>query len=236
MDLTESCLTKSSVRKNVNTNLTTLMVDGDIVRNETRKEEELHLPTKVCEDGTETIKKDEDEPRNKTSTGTPAARRPSVAGQDTSPRGDRDRRQRDAGSLPTRAGNAAGVADYTEPGRGAAGVAGTGTPAARRPSVAGQDTSPQGDRDSQQRGAAVDSLFAKHASLMGCGQSATLGKCPMQALEHDEKDPANADFDPERSSASQVNEPSSESQWSKADPPLKDDPELMKYFKASNAD
>ena len=48
------------------------MVDGDIVRNEIRKEEEVHLPTKVCEDGTETIKKDEDEPRNKTSTETRA--------------------------------------------------------------------------------------------------------------------------------------------------------------------
>ena len=132
MDLTESCLTKSSVRKNVNTNSTTLMVDGDIVsRNETRKEEELHLPTKVCEDGTKTIKKDEDEPRNKTSTGTPAARRPSVAGQDTSSRGDRD-------------------------------MAGTGMPAVRRPSVAGQDTSPQGNRDSRRRGAAVEVLSNAH--------------------------------------------------------------------------
>ena len=121
---------------------------------------------KVCEDDTETIKKDEDEPRNKTSTGVPYARRPSVAGQDTSPRGDRDRRQRDAGSLPTRAGNAAGVADYTEPGRGAAGVDGTGTPAVRRPSVAGQDTSPQGDGH-QRRGAAVEALFVKRASLTG---------------------------------------------------------------------
>ena len=128
------------------------------------------------------------------------------------------------------------MADYTEPGHGAAGVTGTGMPAARQPSVAGQDTSSQGDRDSQRRGAAVEALFAKRASLMGCGQLATLGKCPMQALEHDEKDPANADFDPERSSASQVNEPSSESQWTKTDPPLKDDPELMKYFRASNAD
>ena len=159
-----------------------------------------------------------------------------MAGQDTSPQGNRDRQQRNVDSLPTRAGNAAGVADHTEPGRGALGVAGTGMPAASRPSVADQGTSSQGDRDSQRHGTAVEALFAKRASLMGCGQSVTLGKRPMQALEHDEKDRANADFDPERSSASQVNEPSSESQWSKANPPLKDDPELIKYFEASNAD
>ena len=149
MNFTKRCLTLSSIRKNVNTNLTTLMVDEDIGRNESRRKEELNLPTKLYEDGTETTKKDEDELSNKTSSRTPATRRHSVVGQDTSQRSNRDRWRRNTGFLLTQADNAAGVANYAVPDWGAAGVAGTRMPSACRPNVVDQDESPQVNKDSQ---------------------------------------------------------------------------------------
>ncbi|EJK49529.1 hypothetical protein THAOC_31593 [Thalassiosira oceanica] len=123
---------------------------------------------------------------------------------------------------------------------------------AKRAAALDGEDEPKAEPKAKSKTAALEAMFAKRAAEMGGAAEKRPNPIPIrndpefkkyfkmlkvgmpidtvrQALERDGKDPAIADFDPDKSYASQAKEEEGMAE----DVPLKDDPNYKKFFKVS---